>query len=166
MTSFISTSSCCRLSFLNSDLTRPMISDARVTSLTTLEAAACASAKSGQSRVSHREQVRASVIAAEIGCLISCDNEAASSPMVLTRFRMCETGQFFPHSLALLQRRLQFVFGLLSIQLSGGAGSEDLKQVDRARVSLHRLVVQNCQVADDAIAAVEHRNAEVAFHLP
>ena len=43
-----------------------------------------------------------------------------------------------------LQRRLQLVFGLLPIQFGGGAGSEDLKQVDCARVGLHRLVVQNC----------------------
>ena len=56
ITSFISTSSRCRVSFLNSDLTPPMISDARATSLTTLEAAACASDKSGRSRVNQREQ--------------------------------------------------------------------------------------------------------------
>src|SRR5215469_13136992 len=79
---------------------------------------------------------------------------------------MCEMGQFFPHSLALLQRRLQLVFGLLPLQFGGGAGSEDLKQVDGAQVGLHRLVVQNCYVADDAVAAVEHGNAEVAFCLP
>src|SRR5262249_24700318 len=72
----------------------------------------------------------------------------------------------FPHSLARLQGRLQLVFSLLPLQFGGGAGSEDLKQVDGPRVGLQWLVIQDCYVADDAVAAVEHGNAEVALCLP
>src|SRR5215469_6450949 len=79
---------------------------------------------------------------------------------------MCEMGQFFPHSLALLQGCPQFVFSLLPLQFGGGAGSEDLKQVGGPRFGLHWLVIQDCDVADDAVAVVEHGNAEVAFCLP
>src|SRR5215470_5658067 len=79
---------------------------------------------------------------------------------------MCEMGQFFPHSLALFQRRLQLVFSLLPLQFGGGAGSEDLKQVDGPRVGFHWLVIQNPDVADDTVHVVEHGNAQVAFCLP
>src|SRR5882762_2269472 len=71
ITSFTSTSSRCSAPFLNSKLILPIMSAARVASLTILDAASLASATSGASRPSHRKQVLAFVTAAEIGCLIS-----------------------------------------------------------------------------------------------
>ena len=62
-----------------------MMSAARVPLFTTLDIAFRARSRSGSSRLSHRRHVLASVIAAVMGCLSSCDSEAVSSPIMLIR---------------------------------------------------------------------------------
>ena len=54
-------------------------------SFSILIAAALALSRSGGLRVSHRKQASALVIAAAMGCLISCASDAVSSPIILTR---------------------------------------------------------------------------------
>src|SRR6266481_2771300 len=107
MRSFTSTSSRCRAPFLKSKLMLPMMSAARVTSLTILDAASHASGTSGASRPSHRKQVLALVTAAEIGCLISCASDAVNSPIVVTLLK-CARSACTCRNLALFIRPLAF----------------------------------------------------------
>ncbi len=62
-----------------------MISAARFPYLSILAAAARARSRLGGSCASHSMQLLALVIAAAMGCLISCAKDAAISPNVLTR---------------------------------------------------------------------------------
>src|SRR5437867_6551768 len=104
MSSFTSTNSRCRAPFLNSKLMLLMMSAARITSLTTLEAASCASAMSGSSRPSHRKQVLASVTAAEHRLL---DLVRQGSSQLAHRGHSCDVRKislYLPQSLALFIR--------------------------------------------------------------
>src|ERR1700676_381418 len=62
-----------------------MISAARFPYLSSLAAAARARSRLGGSCASHSMQLLALVMAAAMGCLISCASDAAISPNVLTR---------------------------------------------------------------------------------
>src|SRR6476659_2712269 len=62
-----------------------MISAARFPYLSILAAAARARSRLGGSCASHSMQLLALVMAAAMGCLISCASDAAISPNVLTR---------------------------------------------------------------------------------
>src|SRR5205814_2984313 len=74
--------------------------------------------------------------------------------------------EFLLQSLDLLKGTLQFRLCPLTFQFSCCSGGKYFDQIDCARVTIHRLVVKNCDVADDSSLAVEHRNSQVALCSP